>query len=122
MCIRDSIGGAALLIVAAASSSRPSLLWIGTILAGLTIGTWNTAANLSMVRMKESAGRATGRLMAGFFVGLTIGGPVVGWAIDQFSYTPVWIFSSAVAVAAAVVVGWRAKEREFESPVDTLKQ
>ena len=116
------LGSVSLLIVAAATESRPSLLWIGTILAGLTLGTWNTAANLSMVRMKENAGRATGRLMAGFFLGLTIGGPVVGWSIDQFSYTPAWLASAVVAATGAAVVGWRSKEPAFETPVDTLKK
>ena len=88
MCIRDS----------------PSLLWIGTILAGLTLGTWNTAANLSMIRQKENAGKATGRLMFGFLLGLTVGGPAVGWSIDQFGYTPAWLASGALALIAAAVI------------------
>lgn len=114
------IGAVSLLMIAAATSSRPSLLWIGTVIAGLTLGTWNTTANLSMVRMKEAAGKATGRLMAGFFGGLTIGGPVIGWSIDQFSYTPAWLVGSGVAIAAAIVVGWRPVEQSFEGPIGTM--
>ena len=98
------IGAGSLLIVTASSGGRPSLLWIGTILAGLTLGTWNTAANLSMIRQKENAGKATGRLMFGFLLGLTVGGPAVGWSIDQFGYTPAWLASGALALIAAAVI------------------
>lgn len=120
MTLLGVFGAVALLIIAAATEARPSLLWIGTVLAGLTLGTWNTAANLSMIRMKEHAGRATGRLMAGFFLGLTIGGPLVGWSIDRFSYTPAWLASSVVALAAAVVVAAGAERPDNEDSIGTL--
>lgn len=104
MIMMAIIGAGSLLVVTAASNGRPSLLWIGTIIAGLTLGTWNTAANLSMIRQKENAGRATGRLMLGFLFGLTVGGPAVGWSIDQFGYTPAWLASSVLALVAAGVI------------------
>ena len=107
MLLMAAFGAVALLVVTAASDGRPSLLWIGTILAGLTIGTWNTAANVSMISLGENAGRGTGRLMLGFLFGLTVGGPAVGWSIDQFGYTPAWLASSALALAAAWVIGQR---------------
>ncbi len=122
MTLMGVFGGVALLIVTAATDARPSLLWIGTILAGLTLGTWNIAANLSMIRLGEHAGRATGRLMAGFFLGLTIGGPLVGWSIDQFSYTPAWLASCAVSLAAAAVVALSAQQPEIHTPIDTLEK
>ncbi len=108
MMIMAALGAGALLIVTAASSGRPSLLWIGTTLAGLTIGTWNTAANVSMIALKENAGRATGRLMLGFLFGLTVGGPAVGWSIDQFGYTPAWLASGVLCLVASAVIGQRS--------------
>ena len=108
MMIMAALGAGALLIVTAASSGRPSLLWIGTTLAGLTIGTWNTAANVSMIALKENAGRATGRLMLGFLFGLTVGGPAVGWSIDQFGYIPAWLASGVLCLVASAVIGQRS--------------
>ena len=108
MMIMAALGAGALLIVTAASSGRPSLLWIGTTLAGLTIGTWKTAANVSMIALKENAGRATGRLMLGFLFGLTVGGPAVGWSIDQFGYTPAWLASGVLCLVASAVIGQRS--------------
>ena len=112
MIMMAVLGAGSLLIVTAASAERPSLIWIGTIIAGLTLGTWNTAANLSMIRQKENAGIATGRLMFGFLLGLTLGGPLVGWSIDRFDYTPAWLASSALALIAAAVVARRSSPRE----------
>jgi len=42
--------------------------------------------------------------MLGFLIGLTVGGPAVGWSIDAFGYNPAWIVSSALALAGALVV------------------
>ena len=112
MIMMAVLGAGSLLIVTAASAERPSLIWIGTIIAGLTLGTWNTAANLSMIRQRENAGIATGRLMFGFLLGLTLGGPLVGWSIDRFDYTPAWLASSALALIAAAVVARRSSPRE----------
>lgn len=90
------------------------LLWIGAVLNGVTLGSWNTSANLAMIREMGSAGagRATGILLFGFLIGLTVGGPFVGWSIDSFdSYTPAWLISAASCSLAAVVVARRLGER-----------
>ncbi len=89
-----------------------ALLWIGTLLSGLTVGSWNTAANLSMIRESGTAGagRATGVLLFGFLIGLTVGGPLVGWSIDRFdSYQPAWIASGLVCLVAAAIVSGRTE-------------
>lgn len=99
------IGAVSILLILAATESM-SLLWVGTILGGMTLGSWNTAANLSMIRQPNS-GKATGRLILGFLVGLTIGGPAVGWSIDSFdSYSPAWLASALFALLGAAAV-WR---------------
>lgn len=109
-------GGVSVLLILASSGGTAGLLWAGTVLAGMTLGAWNTAANLSMIRQPDS-GRATGRLILGFLVGLTIGGPLVGWSIDNFGYTPAWIVSAALTVTAAAVV---ARPSADERPPVTL--
>lgn len=99
------VGSVALVLTLASSEGTPRLIWFGTILAGLSLGSWNTAANLAMIRENQNAGRASGRLILGFLLGTTLGGPMVGWSIDSFdSYRPAWLASAAIALAGAVVV------------------
>jgi len=98
------LGGLALLIIAASSGGTASLLLSGTILAGLSLGTWTAAANLAVIQQGEQSGRATGRLIFGFLLGLTLGGPLVGWTIDQFTYGTAWIASSVLAILAGFVI------------------
>lgn len=89
------------------------LLWAGAVLNGMTLGSWNTSANLAMIREMGSAGagRASGVLLFGFLIGLTVGGPFVGWSIDSFdSYTPAWLVSAMACLLAAVVVSRRLAE------------
>jgi predicted MFS family arabinose efflux permease len=109
-----AIGGSvAVVSILLASSGHSGFLWAGTVLSGLTLGSWNTAANLSMIREGGNAGRATGRLMLGFLLGTTIGAPMVGWSIDAFdSYTPAWLVSAAMALAGAVVVSRQPAEAD----------
>ena len=105
------VGGAGAIALILAATEASSLLWIGTIIGGMTLGSWNTAANLSMIRQPES-GRATGRLILGFLIGLTIGGPLVGWSIDSFnSYSPAWIASAVIALLGTAAV-WQRTEGE----------
>lgn len=104
------VGAVAVLLILAASEGAPPLLWVGTVLSGMTLGSWNTAANLSMIRQKENAGLASGRLIFGFLLGLTVGGPVIGFTIDAFdSYRPAWLASAVVALLGAAVVAHRPK-------------
>lgn len=106
-------GSVAVVLILLASSGPAGFLWAGAVLSGLTLGSWNTAANLSMIREGGSAGRASGRLMLGFLLGNTIGAPIVGWSIDAFdSYTPAWLVSAAMALAGAVVVSRRPAEAD----------
>ncbi|MDW3177751.1 MAG: MFS transporter [Acidimicrobiia bacterium] len=113
MLVSMAIGGSvAILLILSASSGMTAFLWIGAILGGMTLGAWNTAANLSMIRQGGNAGRASGRLILGFLLGTTIGGPTVGWSIDAFdSYRPAWIASAVIALIAATIVSGRLGDR-----------
>lgn len=102
-------GAASMVLVFASISGGEAFLWAGTILSGVTIGAWNTAANLSMIRLGADAGRASGRLILGFMVGLTVGGPAVGWTVDRFSYSPAWLGCAAFSLVGGLVVMGRRR-------------
>lgn len=110
------VGAISVLLILAASGGAAGLLWAGTVVAGMTLGAWNTAANLSMIRQPD-AGRATGRLILGFLVGLTLGGPVVGWSIDNFGYAPAWIASAILAAGGAVAVARKPSDEQASLPL-----
>ena len=103
-------GAVAVLLILASTWSGEGLLWAGTVAAGVTIGSWNTAANLAMIRQRENAGRASGRMILGFMMGLTIGGPTVGWSVDQFGYSPAWLASAALAFAGGLAIAMRPRD------------
>ena len=104
-------GAGAVALILASTDGSEAFLWIGTILAGLTLGSWNTAANLAMIRERRGAGRASGVLIFGFLAGLTLGGPIVGRSIDTFdSYSPAWAGSAILALIATAVVTRRPRE------------
>jgi predicted MFS family arabinose efflux permease len=106
-------GSVAVMLMWLASIGSPPYLWMGTVLAGMTLGSWNTAANLSMVRERTNAGKASGRLIMGFLLGTTLGGPIVGWSIDEFdSYTPAWLASAALALVGAAVIFHQPAEHD----------
>lgn len=100
-------GAISVLVILAAASGGGWLLWVGTVLAGVTLGSWNTAANLAMIREGNNAGRASGVLILGFMLGLTLAGPVVGWWIDNAGYNQPWLASAAAALLATAIVSGR---------------
>ena len=111
LAIMGAFGALSVLLILAASGGAASFLWIGTVLGGMTLGAWNTAANLSMIRQPD-AGRATGRLILGFLIGLTVGGPLVGWSIDSFGYSPAWIGSAIFALLGTAVIARRPRDSQ----------
>lgn len=82
-------------------------LWPAAVGIGLTASSWNSVgmqAVISTVPL-ESAGRASGTVLAGFLVGLTAGAPLFGWSVDRTnSYTAGWLTVSGLFLLAAVVI------------------
>lgn len=98
-----------MLLFGSAGGNAP-LLWLATIVSGVTVGSWNTAANLAMIRQNDGrgAGRASGVLLLGFLLGLTVGSPAVGWSIDHFErYEPAWAASAVACLLATAVIARR---------------
>ena len=101
------VGVVSVALIWVAEPGPNAAIWAGAILSGMTLGSWNTAANIIMIR-EPNSGKATGLLYLGFLGGLAAGGPIVGWSIDIFdSYQPAWLFCGALAAAGAAVVAGR---------------
>ncbi len=104
---------AAFAAIVAAAEGQDVLLWLGTVISGLTLGSWNTAANLAMIREGRNAGRASGVLIFGFLTGLTLGSPIAGWSIDQFdSYRPAWVACTLLCLAGVAAITHRRPTAE----------
>jgi predicted MFS family arabinose efflux permease len=87
------------------------LAWPAAVLIGATAVTWNAVGNLAVITESgvRLAGRATGLLTFGFYVGF-VGSPMVfGLVVDSLgSYAPAWMLVAIVFAATIVVIlGWR---------------
>ena len=100
--------GAAVVLMAA-TSVGPALLWVGVILTGLSSSSWNSVAMLAVIHHAgdERAGRGSGIVMLGFLVGLGVAPPVMGWTVDRFgTYAWVWVTALSSLVLAAALSAW----------------
>lgn len=87
------------------------LAWPAAILIGASAVTWNAVGNLAVITESGSrlAGRATGLLTFGFYIGF-VGSPMAfGLVVDGLgSYELAWALIALVFAATVVVVlGWR---------------
>ena len=95
--------------MAAAPALGSGFLWAGAALFGATAVAWNALGMLSIVRDVEVtvAGRASARVLLGFYVGFLVGPVSFGWAVDHVGYTAGWIaVSGGFALAAALTLRW----------------
>ena len=86
-----------------------SLLWVGAALFGATAVAWNALGMLSIVRDVEVsvAGRASGRVLLGFYIGFLVGPVSFGWAVDHVGYAAGWAAVTAgFALAAVLSLAW----------------
>ncbi|MEP6469367.1 MAG: MFS transporter [Chloroflexota bacterium] len=87
------------------------IAWPAAVLIGATAVTWNAVGMLAVISESGSrlAGRASGVVTFGFYIGF-VGSPMVfGLLVDNLgSYTLAWLLVAAVfAATAAVVLAWR---------------
>jgi predicted MFS family arabinose efflux permease len=109
-------GIGATLLLMAAESAGAWLLWVGAAAFGATAVAWNTLGMLSIVRGVEHhlAGRASGRVLLGFYGGFVVGPVAFGWSVDEAgSYVPGWLgVCGSFVLAAVVALSWhRARLR-----------
>lgn len=95
--------------MALATSLGSGLLWVGAALFGATAVAWNALGMLSIVRDVDVsvAGRASGRVLMGFYLGFLVGPVSFGWAVDHVGYDAGWVAVTAgFAVATALTLRW----------------
>jgi predicted MFS family arabinose efflux permease len=95
--------------MAAAAALGSGLLWVGTALFGATAVAWNSLGMLSIVRDVEVsvAGRASGRVLLGFYVGFLVGPVSFGWTVDHHGYAAGWAAVIAgFALASGLTLAW----------------
>jgi predicted MFS family arabinose efflux permease len=96
-------------LVWAAQAAGVALLWAGAVALGATAVAWNALGMLSIVRDVDAAraGRASGRVLLGFFAGYLAGPVTFGAVVDATdSYGLGWAGVTA-AFLAATAVAWR---------------
>jgi MFS family permease len=105
--------------MATAVSLGSALLWIGAAVFGATAVAWNALGMLWIVRDVDVtvAGRASGRVLLGFYVGFVLGPVSFGWAADHVGYSAGWAAVTAgFVVAAGLSARWVWQDRRVARP------
>jgi cyanate permease len=84
---------------------QPELVWVGAILWGLSQLSWSVVATLAVLEFSAagSAGRASGAMLVGMSVGLTVGPVVFGFLVDSTNSYDLG-FASVVGVLVTAVL------------------
>jgi predicted MFS family arabinose efflux permease len=105
--------GAVLAVGMVAAVERIGLwiAWPAAVVFGASAVTWNAVGMLAVITASGSrlAGRASGVVTAGFYIGFVASPMVFGLVVDALQdYLPGWLLVMAVFAATVVVVlGWR---------------
>jgi hypothetical protein len=105
--------------MAMAVSLGSALLWIGAAVFGATAVAWNALGMLWLVRDVDVtvAGRASGRVLLGFYVGFVLGPVSFGWTADHVGYSAGWAAVTAgFVVAAGLTARWVRQDRRVAGP------
>lgn len=92
-------GAAGLIVLAGAEATGPLVLWVATLWTGITTGSWNVVAHVTVIREAHGsrAAAASGFMQSAFFLGLAIGAPVFGLVVETTGeYRPAWGVASAL--------------------------
>lgn len=95
-------------------------LWAGAVLLGATAVAWNAVGMLAVVRDVDAgaSGRASGRVLLGFYGGIVISPPLFGLSVDRTgAYGLGWALVTATFVVAGMLAArWSVSLR---SPATT---
>jgi MFS family permease len=101
----------ALVLVAAVERIGLWVAWPAAALFGASAVTWNAVGMLAVITESGSrlAGRASGVVTAGFYIGFVACPVLFGWLVDTSrDYTLAWLLVALVfAATVPVVIGWR---------------
>jgi sugar phosphate permease len=109
------VGGfvSALLLVGV-GSAPPWLAYFVAAMLGATVLAWNTVGMMAVLGSADtrSAGRASGIVLFGFYVGFAPGPIAFGWIVDTSGqYSLAWsLIASSMLMAAIVAAAWRRSE------------
>jgi predicted MFS family arabinose efflux permease len=112
----------AVILVVIAGYGPGVLLWAAALVYGATAAAWNAVAMVAIVKDVDygSAGRVSGHVLAGFYLGLVIGPVPFGYAVDRTgSYVGGWVAVILIFFAAAVLAAaWQRSRRRWEAGID----
>lgn len=95
-------------------------LWAGAAAFGATAVAWNAVGMLAVVRdvAPGVSGRASGRVLLGFYAGFVASPVGFGWTVDRTrAYTLGWaLVTAAFALAALLALRWGADQPARVSP------
>lgn len=104
------ISGVASVVMLLASVGLPLLVWVGAVLMGISVQSWNSPGMLAVMvdAGPERAGRASGVVVLGFLGGLGLGPPLFGRTADAATavgsaYDVMWWLVLATSMVAVVV-------------------
>lgn len=104
----------AVLLVVAVESVGLWLAWPAAALFGASAVTWNAVGNLAVITSSGTAraGRATGILTFGFYIGFVASPVLFGWLVDRgVAYGTAWLLVAGVFAATILVIGaWRRSD------------
>lgn len=102
-------------------STASGLLWVAVVGLGATAVAWNAAGMMVIVRVSDThgAGRASGVVLAGFYLGLVVAPVAFGAVVDLTeSYVIGWTATTGLFVAALLVAeAWRRSGRPGSSAI-----
>lgn len=110
----------ALLLVAAVEGVGLWLAWPAAALFGATAVTWNAVGMLAVISSAGAghAGRASGVVTGGFYIGF-VGSPMLfGWLVDRMGgYSLAWLLVAGVFGLSVLVIGaWRRSGTAGHAP------
>lgn len=90
-----------ILLISYGSGFSAWVIWIATLLLGITAMSWNSVGMLMVINgvAKNDTGRATGVVLFGFYVGIASSPVLFGFLVDVYkSYEIAWGFVAALFV------------------------
>jgi predicted MFS family arabinose efflux permease len=124
LCILGLIAAFAVWLILIAEGTYPRAVWVGAACFGLSAVAWNAIGMLAIVRDigPAMAGRASGIVLFGFYLGLVASPIAFGMAVDRLgSYRPGWVGVMGVCTAASAIAGaWHLRLSRSANPFDSI--
>ncbi len=108
-----ALAAVAAALMLAAPGMGAAWMWVGAVVLGAGSSSWNAVGMLAVIDLvgPAAAGRASGRVLFGFLVGLAVAPGVYGQTVDSTgSYDVMWAASLTFGlVALGVIAVWKRR-------------